>query len=88
MYHPKVAHPHLSNSVPPMKSATDQPLFLFGGSQIPINLGLRPSQFSGSHESFSQSQQVEAQRLITLQKKRRSPAKVIPGGVKVGAQIK
>ena len=56
-------------------------MFFFGGAQTPINLALKPSQFQGSHESFSQSQQVDAGRLQQLQKKRRSPVKVLPGGV-------
>ena len=78
MYHPKVAHPHMSNNVPPMRSTGDQPLFLFGGSQTSINLGLSPSQYQGSHESFPQSKQVDAERLQSLQKKKRSPVKVLP----------
>ena len=81
MYNPKVSHPRSSNNVPPMRSGGDQILFFFGGAQTPINLALKPSQFQGSHESFSQSQQVDAGRLQQLQKKRRSPVKVLPGGV-------
>ena len=69
----------MSNNVAPMRSTGDQPLFLFGGSQTPINLGLSPSQFQGSHESFSQAKQVDAQKLMALQKKKRSPVKVLPG---------
>jgi hypothetical protein len=78
MYHPKVSHPHMSNQVAPMRSTGDQPLFLFGGSQTPINLGLTPSQFQGSHESFPQARQVDAAKLMALQKKKRSPVKVLP----------
>ena len=81
MYQPKVAHPNIRNTVAPMRSGGDQPLFLFGGSQTPVNLGLTPSQYQGSHESFSQSRQVDAQRLQMLEKKKRSPARVLPGGV-------
>jgi hypothetical protein len=81
MYNPKVSHPRSSNAVAPMRSGGDQPLFFFGGSQTPVNLSLKPSQFQGSHESFSQSQQVDAGRLQQLQKKRRSPVHVLPGGV-------
>lgn len=81
MFQPKVAHPEMKNTVAPMRSGGDQPLFLFGGSQTPVNLGLRPSQYQGSHESFPQSRQVDAQRLQMLEKKKRSPARVLPGGV-------
>ena len=81
MYQPKVSHPDMKNTVAPMKSGGDQPLFLFGGSQTPINLGLTPSQYQGSHESFPQSKQVDAAKLISLMKKKRSPVRVLPGGV-------
>lgn len=81
MYQPKVAHPSMKNTVAPMRSAGEQPLFLFGGSQTPVNLGLTPSQYQGAHSSFSQSRQVDAQRLQMLEKKKRSPARVLPGGV-------
>jgi hypothetical protein len=81
MFNPKVSHPHLSNAVAPMKSGGDQPLFFFGGAQTPVNLGLTPSQFQGSHSSFSQKQQVAAQTLQKLTNKKRSPVKVLPGGV-------
>ena len=81
MFHPKVTHQHTSNSVPPMRSGGDQPLFYFGGAQTPVNLGLSPSQFQGSHESFSQKQQVDAQKIQKLTMKKRSPVKVLPGGI-------
>jgi hypothetical protein len=38
-YHPKVAH--ASAIFPQMASDTVQPAFFFGGSQVPINLGIR-----------------------------------------------
>ena len=81
MFQPKDSHPNMKNNVAPMRSGGDQPLFLFGGSQTPVNLGLTPSQYQGSHESFSQARQVDAARLISLEKKKRSPARVLPGGV-------
>jgi hypothetical protein len=81
MFQPKVAHPEMKNTVAPMRSGGDQPLFLFGGSQTAVNLNLTPSQYQGAHSSFPQSKQVEAQRLQMLEKKKRSPARVLPGGV-------
>jgi len=77
----------MPNNIPPMRSSGDQPLFYFGGSQTPINLGLKPSQFQGSHETFSQKQQVDANKVIKLTKQKRSPVKVLPGGVgRLGVQ--
>jgi hypothetical protein len=38
-YHPKVEHP--DKIFPQMKSTTEQPPFFFGGSQVPINLGIK-----------------------------------------------
>ena len=78
MFNPKVSHPHLSNAVAPMKSGGDQPLFYFGGAQTPVNLGLTPSQFQGSHSSFSQEHQVDAQTVPKISMKKRSPVKVLP----------
>ena len=47
-YHPKVAHP---NSVlPQMTSDEFQPPFYFGGSQVPINLGIAIG--SGIHTPY------------------------------------
>lgn len=38
-YHPKVAHPNAIFPVQ-MASDTEQPPFFFGGSQVPMNLGM------------------------------------------------
>lgn len=48
MYFPKVEHPNMSNNIPQMRSQAFQKPFYFGGSQVPVNLGLRQGQFSGS----------------------------------------
>jgi hypothetical protein len=47
-YNPKVANPHMSNNIPQMRSETLQKPFYFGGSQVPVNLGLKKGQYSGS----------------------------------------
>lgn len=47
-YHPKVAHPN--KVFPQMASDTHQPPFFFGGSQVPINLGLATG--SGVHTPY------------------------------------
>ncbi len=87
MYHPKVSHQSVSNNVPAMRSTGDQPLFYFGGAQTPVNFGLKPSQYQGSQQSFSQAQQVDANTVIKLTKQKRSPAKVVPGSVgRLGVQ--
>ena len=85
-YQFKVLHPNLSNNIPPMRSAGFQPLFFFGGAQTPVNLDLQPSMFDGSHESFSESKQVDANKLIRMQRKKRSPVHVLPSGVNIGVQ--
>lgn len=36
----KVNNPNLPNDIPPMESGGFQPPFYFGGSQVPVNLGL------------------------------------------------
>jgi hypothetical protein len=36
-YHPKVEHPH--HIFPQMESASHQPSFFFGASQVPVSLG-------------------------------------------------
>ena len=36
----KVQNPNMSNNIVPMESGGFQPPFFFGGSQIPINLGI------------------------------------------------
>ena len=47
-FNPKVANPHLSNKIPQMESGGFQKPFFFGGSQIPTDLFLSKSQYSGS----------------------------------------
>jgi hypothetical protein len=47
-YNPKVFNSHMSNNIPQMRSQSFQKPFYFGGSQVPVNLGLRQGQFSGS----------------------------------------
>lgn len=47
-YNPKVEHPHLNNNIPQMLSSALQTPFFFGGSQVPVNLALPPSSYSGS----------------------------------------
>lgn len=47
-YNPKVSHPNMSNDIPQMMSACCQKPFFFGGSQVPINLGLPKKSYSGS----------------------------------------
>ncbi len=47
-YNPKVSNPNLNNNIPQMRSDEFQKPFFFGGSQVPVNLGLRSSSFSGS----------------------------------------
>ena len=48
MYRPKVEHPNMSNNIPQMRSQAFQKPFFFGGSQIPVNLGLSKQLFSGA----------------------------------------
>ena len=48
LYHPKVTHPNLPNDIPQMRSQAFQMPFYFGGSQVPINLGLKKGSYSGS----------------------------------------
>lgn len=48
MYFPKVEHPNMSNNIPQMKSECFQKPFYFGGSQVPVNLGLPKQSYSGS----------------------------------------
>jgi len=40
MYYPKVSHPNLSTTIPQMRSGGFQSPFFFGGSQVPIALGM------------------------------------------------
>lgn len=47
-YNPKVEHPYMSNNIPQLRSLEFQKPFYFGGSQVPVNLGLSQGQFSGS----------------------------------------
>lgn len=47
-YSPKVANPTMSNDIPQMRSAVYQKPFYFGGSQVPVNLGLSKQSYSGS----------------------------------------
>ena len=47
-YSPKVAHPHMSNNIPQMRSQVFQKPFFFGGSFVPVNLGLSKQLFSGA----------------------------------------
>ena len=69
-----------------MRSAGFQPLFYFGGSQTPVNLDLSSTMFDGSHETFSESKQVDANKLIRMQRKKRSPVHVLPGKLQIGVQ--
>ena len=78
MYNPKVSHPSRSVDIAPTRSSGFQPLFYFGGAQTPINLGLAPNQDQGSHESFYQHKQVDAQKYKMLIHKKTSPVKVLP----------
>lgn len=72
-------HPTLSNNIAPMRSTGFQTPFYFGGSQTPFNLSLTSSDYNGSHETFPEHKQVDATKLMLLLKKRRNPAKIIPG---------
>lgn len=47
-YSPKVANPTMSNNIPQMRSACFQKPFYFGGSFVPVNLGLPKQSYSGS----------------------------------------
>ena len=58
-YQPKVAMPWLSNDIPQMRSSAMQTPFYFGGSQVPYNLDLSPSEYNGS-----QSSGLPANRLV------------------------
>jgi|688.fasta_scaffold203120_2 hypothetical protein len=44
----KVQNPNLPNDIPPMQSGGFQAPFFFGGSQVPVNLGLSDTNISGS----------------------------------------
>lgn len=46
-YRFKVMNPTMSNDIPQMKSAAFQNPFYFGGSQVGLNLGLKPVKGSG-----------------------------------------
>jgi len=48
MFNPKISNPTMSNNIPQMRSQVFQKPFYFGGSQVPVNLGLSKTQFSGS----------------------------------------
>jgi len=39
-YNPKVNNPILSNDIPQMRDEALQKPFFFGGSQVPVNLGI------------------------------------------------
>ena len=39
-YHPKVENPTMSNNIPQMRDEALQKPFFFGGSQVPVNLGI------------------------------------------------
>lgn len=43
----KVQNPNLPNDIPPMQSGGFQEPFFFGGSQVPVNLGLSDTNISG-----------------------------------------
>ena len=43
----KVNNPSSPNDIPPMESGGYQPPFFFGGSQVPVNLGLKHTDISG-----------------------------------------
>ena len=47
-YNPKVSHPNMPNNIPQMRSACFQKPFFFGGSQVPVNLGLPKQSYSGA----------------------------------------
>jgi len=47
-YNPKVFHPEMSNNIPQMRSACFQKPFYFGGSSVPVNLGLPKQSYSGA----------------------------------------
>jgi hypothetical protein len=47
-YNPKVFHPEMSNNIPQMRSSCFQKPFFFGGSQVPVNLGLSKQSYSGA----------------------------------------
>ena len=54
-YHPKVAHP--TTIFPQMESGGFQTPFFFGGSQVPVNLGLATgSGFRTSHKFTVQAE--------------------------------
>lgn len=44
----KVQHPDISNNITPMESGGFQKPFFFGGSQVPVNLGIEENHISGS----------------------------------------
>jgi hypothetical protein len=51
MYFHKTTHPHSSNNNPNMKSGASQVPFFFGGSQVPTDLFLPKTSYSGSSGS-------------------------------------
>lgn len=44
----KVQNPNVPNDIPPMESGGFQVPFYFGGSQVPVNLGIDSNEISGS----------------------------------------
>ena len=70
-YWPKVMHPE--KVYPQMESDTYQPAFFFGGSQIPVNLGIVEGSGFGSkyksHIDEMKSQSAQGRGLKTTVKK-------------------
>jgi hypothetical protein len=79
MYHPKVSNPAQSSHSGPMLSGGYQPLFYFGATQTPINIGLAPSQFQGSRQIIPQDKQVDFQTYSRLLSKKQSPVRLLKG---------
>jgi len=59
-YNPKVTHPNAV--IPQMASASHQPPFFFGGSQIPVNLGIKGSGFKTMYKDSRQRPKFDLQR--------------------------
>jgi hypothetical protein len=59
-YNPKVTHPDAV--LPQMASASHQPPFFFGGSQIPINIGIKGSGFKTSYVNSIERPKFNLQR--------------------------
>jgi len=62
-YHPKVAHPHMVFYQ--MASDTQQPTFYFGGSQVPVNLGIMSGSgiakpFKGAYRSHVKAKEEQS----------------------------